>query len=85
MIYKEAIRQKANYESTFIEGEITYRVFVTPESHDDLIKYLTDIRGFYCNLKDSDAKRYSKNKKFALYGLCYLNKGPKILYKQLEY
>jgi hypothetical protein len=29
MTYKEAIKQKAKYKSTFIEGEITFKIFVT--------------------------------------------------------
>jgi hypothetical protein len=83
MTYREAIRLKAKQSSTFKEGGITYKVFVTPENIDDLIKYLTDIRGFYFLLIDHDAKKYSKNGQFILHGLCYKNKGPIILYKRL--
>ena len=59
--------------------DMTYKVFVTPENHEDLIKYLTDIRGFYSQLTDSVSKRYSKNGQFLLRGLCY--KRPNILYR----
>ena len=83
MTYREAIRLKAKYPSTFKEGEITYKVFVTPENNGDLIKYLTDIRGFYSRLTDRVAQKYSKNGQFILHGLCYQDKRPHILYKRL--
>lgn len=83
MTYREAIRLKSKQSLTFKEEEITYRVFVTPEDADDLIKYLRDIRGFYCLLTDRVAKKYSKNGEFVLHGLYYSNKGPEILYKRL--
>jgi hypothetical protein len=83
MTYREAIRLKAKQPSTFEEGGITYKIFVTPDSNNDLKKYLTDIRAFYSQLSDRVAKNYSKNGQFALYGLCYKNKGPNILYKRL--
>jgi hypothetical protein len=83
MTYRESIRLKAKQPSTFKEGEITYKVFITPENTDDLIKYLTDIRGFYSQLTDRVAKKYSKNGQFVLLGLCYRNKEPNILYKRL--
>jgi hypothetical protein len=81
--YREAVRAKAKQLSTFKEGGITYKVFVTPENTDDLIKYLTDIRAFYSQLTDRVAKKYSKNGRFVLHGLCYKNKEPTILYKRL--
>jgi hypothetical protein len=83
MTFREAIRLKAKQPSTFKEGGITYKVFVTPENTDDLIKFLTDIRGFYSLLTDHVAKKYSKNRQFILHGLCYKNKEPIILYKRL--
>jgi hypothetical protein len=83
MTYKEAIRLKTKQPSTFKEGGITYKVFITPENNDDLKKYLTDIRGFFSNLTDRVAKRYSKNRQFVLHGLCYQDKDPHILYKRL--
>jgi hypothetical protein len=83
MTYRQAVRAKAKRLSTFKEEGITYKVFVTPENIDDLIKYLTDIRAFYSQLTDSVAKKYSKNGQFALHGLCYKNKEPIILYKRL--
>jgi hypothetical protein len=83
MTYRGAIRLKAKQSSTFTEGGITYKVFVTPENTDDLIKYLTDIRAFYSQLTDRVAKKYSKNGQYVLHGLCYKNKEPSILYKRL--
>lgn len=83
MTYREAIRLKTKQPLTFEEGGITFKVFVTPGNNDDLIKYLTDIRGFYSNLTDRVAKKYSKNGQFALHGLCYQDKKPHILYKRL--
>ena len=83
MTYRGAIRLKAKQPSTFKEGGIAYKVFVTPENTDDLIKYLTDIRGFYSQLTDRVAKKYTKNGQFVLHGLCYKNKEPSILYKRL--
>lgn len=83
MTYREAIRLKAKKPSTFNEDGITYSVFVTPESNDDLIKYLTDIRGFYSKLTDNIARRYSKNRQFVLHGLNYKTRGPNILCKNL--
>lgn len=83
MTYREAKQLKAKHPSTFTEEGITYKVFVTPENEDDLIKYLTDIRGFYSQLNDRIAKRYSKNGQFALHGLCYKNRWPHILFKRL--
>jgi hypothetical protein len=80
MTYKEAIHFKAKQSSTFEDGGITYRVFVTPENDDDLFIYLRDIRGFYSHLTDDVAKKYSKNGQFLLRGLCYKNKDPNILY-----
>lgn len=81
MTYKEAFQLKAKQASTFKEDGITYKVFVTPENHEDLMKYLTDIRGFYSHLTDSVAKKYSKNGQFFLYGLHYNR--PNILFKKL--
>jgi hypothetical protein len=83
MTYREAIRLKAKHPLTFKEEGITYKVFVTPENTDDLIRYLTDIRGFYSLLTDNVAKKYSKNRQFILHGLNYKNKEPCILYKRL--
>jgi hypothetical protein len=77
MTFREAIRLKAKQPSTFKEGGITYKVFVTPEKTDDLI------RGFYSQLTDRVAKKYSKNGQYVLHGLCYKNKEPSILYKRL--
>jgi hypothetical protein len=84
MTYRAAIRLKAKQPSTFIEEEITYKVFVTPENLEDLTKYLTEIRGFYSLLTDKVAKAYSKNRQFVLHGLSYNNKGPSILYRTLS-
>lgn len=83
MKYREAIRLKAKQSTTFKEEGITYKVFVTPENTDDLKRYRTDIRGFFSKLTDRVAKKYSKNGKFVLHGLCYNNKEPNILYKRL--
>ena len=83
MTYREAILLKAKRPATFKEGGITYKVFVTPENEDDLMKYLKDIRGFYSHLADRVARRYSRNGQFVLHGLCYKNKWPHILYKRL--
>jgi len=83
MTYRGAIRLKAKQPSTFKEGGITYKVFVTPENKDDLIKYLTDIRGFFSQLTDRVAKKYSKNGKFVLHGLNYRDKNPHVLCKVL--
>jgi hypothetical protein len=83
MTYKEAIHFKTKQPSTFEEDGITYKVFVTPESNEDLMIYLRDIRGFYSHLTDNVAKKYSKNGQFILRGLCYKNKGPNILYKPI--
>jgi hypothetical protein len=71
MSYKEAIHLKAEQPSTFEEGGIKYKIFVTPENNDDLMSYLRDIRAFYCQLTDNVAKKYSRNKQFILRGLCY--------------
>jgi hypothetical protein len=83
MSYREALHLKAKQPSTFEEGGITYKVFVTPENNDDLTKYLRDVRGFYSQLTDNVAKKYSKNGQFVLHGLCYKNKRPNILYRLL--
>jgi hypothetical protein len=83
MTYREAVRAKAKRLSTFKEEGIAYKVFVTPENTDDLIRYLADIRAFYSQLTDSVAKKYSKNGQYVLHGLCYKNKEPSILYKRL--
>jgi len=83
MTYREALRAKAKQLSTFKEEGITYKVFVTPENTDDLIRYLTDIRAFYSQLTDRVAKKYSRDGQFVLHGLCYKNKEPHILYKRL--
>jgi hypothetical protein len=71
MSYKEALHLKAKQPSTFEESGITYKVFVTPEDNEDLMKYLRDIRGFYSILSDNVAKKYSKNRQFVLHGLYY--------------
>jgi bifunctional DNA-binding transcriptional regulator/antitoxin component of YhaV-PrlF toxin-antitoxin module len=84
MTYKEAVRLKSKQVSKFEEDGITYKVFVTPEKDENLRRYLTDIRGFYCQLTDSVAKKYSDNGQFVLRGLCYKNKGPNIVYRQFE-
>ncbi len=83
MTYREAVRAKAKQLSTFKVEGITYKVFVTPENTDDLIRYLTDIRAFYTKLTDNVAKKYSRDGQFVLHGLCYKNKEPNILYKRL--
>jgi hypothetical protein len=82
MSYKEAIHLKAKQFSTFEEGGITYKLFVTPENSDDLMTYLRDIRAFYCQLTDNVAKKYSRNRQFILRGLCY--NSPNILYCKFE-
>ena len=85
MTYKAAIHLKAKQFSIFEESGIiykdgiAYKVFVTPENNDDLMNYLRDIRGFYSQLTDDIAKKYSRNGKFVLHGLCYMNKGSNIL------
>lgn len=77
MTYRKAIQLKANQFGTLWEEGITYKdgikykVFVTPENQDDLKEYLRDIRGFYSQLTDDVAKKYSRNGRFALHGLCY--------------
>lgn len=81
MTYRKAVHLKANQASTFEEDEITYKVFVTPENTDDLMRYLRDIRSFYSHLTDNVAKKYSRNGQFVLHGLCY--NSPNILYKKL--
>jgi hypothetical protein len=87
MTFRKAIRLKAKQSSIFEESGIihkdgiAYKVFVTPENNDDFMRYLRDIRGFYSQLTDSVAKKYSKNGKFAVYGLCY--NSPNILYTRL--
>jgi hypothetical protein len=83
MTYREAIRLKAKQLSTFVEEGIMYKIFVTPENINDLAKYLKDIRGFFSQLTNRIAKKYSKNGQFVLHGLCYKNKEPNILYKRL--
>ena len=83
MTSKEAVRLKAQQSSTFEEGKIIYKVFVTPQKIDDLTSYLRDIRGFYSILTDDVAKQYSKNGQFVLHGLCYLKKGLNILHRLL--
>jgi hypothetical protein len=83
MTYRAAIHSKAKQASTFEENGIIYKVFVTPENNDDLMMYLRDVRGFYSQLTDNVAKKYSKNGRFALHGLCYKDKSPHILYKRL--
>jgi hypothetical protein len=83
MTYREAKRLKAKELLTFKEGGIKYKVFVTPENEDDLMEYLTDIRGFYSQLTDRVAKKYSKNGKFVLHELSYGDKRPHVLYKRL--
>jgi hypothetical protein len=84
MTFKAAIQLKAELSSTFKADGIVYKVFVTPESNDDLLNYLRDIRAFFCQLKDNEAKKYSKNGKFAVHGLCYEYKGLNILCKPIE-
>jgi len=81
MNFDEAQKLKANYKPKLIEDGITYHVYVTPNTHDDLIKYFTEIRGFFRNLTDEDARRYSTNNQFSLHGICYNR--PDILYKKL--
>lgn len=82
MTFKEAIRLKSKQAQTFEEDGVTYRVYVTPENIENLMKYLTDIRGFYCHLTDDVAKKYSKDGQFALHGLCYRNKIPSVLFRK---
>jgi len=84
MTYKAAISLKAKQFSPFEEGGLIYKVFVTPENSEDFMNYLRDVRGFFCQLTDSDAKRYSKNGQFIVCGLCYKNKNPNILYIVIE-
>ena len=66
MTFRKAIRLKAKQSSIFEESGIihkdgiAYKVFVTPENNDDFMRYLRDIRGFYSQLTDSVAKKYSK-------------------------
>jgi hypothetical protein len=71
MSYKEAVHLKAEQLPTFEEGGITYKVFVTPQNDEDLNKYLRDVRAFYCQLTDNDAKKYSRNRQYILRGLCH--------------
>jgi hypothetical protein len=83
MTYREAIHLKAKQFSPFEKGGIIYNVFVTPENNEDFMNYLKDIRGFFSQLTDSVAKKYSKNGKFIVCGLSYTNKDPNILYMVL--
>ena len=84
MTFKVAIQLKAEQPSTFVEGGIVYKVFVTPENNDDLINYIRDIRAFFCQLTDSVAKKYSKNGQFVLHGLFYEYKELHILYRPVK-
>lgn len=81
MTFDDAVQLKSEQSSTFIEGGITYKVFVTPDSENDFMTYLKYVRGFFNQLTDEDALKYSRNRQFCLRGLNYMR--PNILFLKL--
>jgi hypothetical protein len=82
MTYDQALDKKNSLQSdSFTEQEMTFYVFVTPSSHKDFTRYVTDIRGYFGHLTDEEAKLYSLDGLFAVHGLWF--DGANIVYKRL--
>lgn len=82
MTFEEAKNKKESLELVdFIESEIKFKVFITPQNNKDFRKYLTKIRGYFKNLIDEDAKQFSTDGKYDIYGLFY--NGKDVVYKKI--
>jgi len=81
MTYEQALNKKKSMDPSFIDGGITLDVFITPENPDDFHRYIDDIRRYFNNLSDEDAKQYSTNGQFSIMGLSY--NGTSIQFKPL--
>jgi len=70
MKFDQAIIKKKSLDFiSFVDNGLTYTIFVTPEKEEDFKLYISKIRGSFKRLKDEDAKRFSSNGEFTLYGL----------------
>ncbi len=70
MTYEEAVQHKKSFKSANItDNGMTFFIFVTPENDVDFHRYATEIRGFFGNLTDEVAIRYSLNGQFNVKGL----------------
>ena len=82
MTYDQALDKKKSLQSDkFTEQEMTFFVFVTPDKNDDLMRYISNIRGYFGHLTDIEAKRFSTNGQFSVHGLWF--DGANIVYKRL--
>jgi len=82
MTYDQALDRKNSLQSDkFTEQEMTFYIFVTLDKHNDLMRYITDIRGYFGHLTDNEAKRFSTNGQFAVHELWF--DGANIVYKRL--
>lgn len=82
MNFEQAIlKKKALKINSFVENGMTFYVFVTPNDNKDFLKYVENIRFNFRMLTDDEAKIYSKNGQYAVYGLWF--DGANIVYKKL--
>jgi hypothetical protein len=82
MTFEQAIikKQSLGFDTKTIDG-INFKVFVTPFNEVDFSRYLNEIRGYFLELTDVDAKQYSTNAQFKIMGLWFDEKD--IIYEQL--
>ena len=81
MTFQEAIDFKQQFgEDQIIKENIIMNIFVVPSNHNDLKNYIADYRRR--EFSDEDAKQYSSNMKFKVYGLW--SDSVDVLYKDLS-
>ncbi|MFL3664651.1 MAG: hypothetical protein ACJ04Q_11655 [Flavobacteriales bacterium] len=81
MTFQEALNFKQQFDKEqLLEGDISMEIFVVPSNPNDLNNYIIDYRR--CTLSDGDAKQYSSDNKFKVFGLWY--DGADVLYKNLS-
>lgn len=70
MTFEQAIikKQSLGFETKTIDG-INFNLFVTPFNEVDFSRYLNEIRGYFWELTDVDAKQYSTDAQFKIMGL----------------
>ena len=81
MTFQEALNFKQQLgKDQIAEDNIVMKIFVVPSNHNEFKKYIADYRKQ--NFSDEEAKQYSSDNKFQVYGLW--SDGIDVLYKNLS-
>lgn len=74
MTYDEAVLYKENQAKHFVEGELTFTVYITPKSNDDFDNYEKSFRlqiRSVNTILDEFSKLFSRNNEYSVRGICY--------------